>query len=154
MMMRAIGLLVLALPLAGCVRMQAPVDVYPAPPSAWNHTVSLQLGPRMLQAGLPLVLARSSPEAPLYIRHLDRVVLSVYDADDAAVAAAPSWPGAAWEPVLRLREADATIDLFTHRHRPSLDRFVFMIRDGEEHIVAYAEGDVLAVIRQALRATL
>jgi len=157
--MRAALLAALALALAGCLQTQAPARVDPSftpPPDGWDHQVSVRLGPRMLQVGLPLLLAHQSPELPLYFRHLNRVSVSVY----TAPAGAPPTPvtrGAtldSWETVLRLRDETSTITLLHDAAAPSLDRFYLLMDDDTDRIVAYAEGDLWAVVRQALRSEL
>jgi hypothetical protein len=100
--MRTVCLTVWALTLAGCVQMRAPARTPPAfAPHAdgWNHQGSMQFGPRMLQAGLPLLLAHQSPELPLYVRHLDRALVSIYTASGGGPTTSPA-PRAvsdAWE---------------------------------------------------------
>jgi hypothetical protein len=113
----------------------------------------MQFGPRMLQAGLPLLLAHQSPALPLYVRHLDRALVSIYTASGGAPTASPA-PRAvsdAWEVVLRLRDEDATITLLHDTATPTLDRFYLLMNDDAKRIVAYAKGDLWSVVRQAPR---
>lgn len=153
--MRTVCLTVWALTLAGCVQMRAPARTPPAfAPHAdgWNHQVSMQFGPRMLQAGLPLLLAHQSPELPLYVRHLDRALVSIYTASggDPTTSPAPRAVSDAWEVVLRLRGEGATITLLHDTATPALDRFCLLMDDDADRIVAYAEGNLWSVVRQAL----
>lgn len=153
--MRAALLVALPLMLAGCVQMQTPARVDPAfaPPSdGWDHEVSVRFGPRWLKVGLPLLLGHQSPELPLYVRHLNRASVSLYTASGGAPAAS-AFPRAvpdAWEVVLRLRDDTSTITLLHDTATPTLDRFYLLMDNDEDRIVAYAEGDLWDVVRQAL----
>lgn len=155
--MRGIALVLLAVAWVGCVQTQSPAHVGPAfspPTDDWDHQVSVRLGPRMLRVALPLLVARHSPEAPLYFRHLDRVAVSIYAAAESGAPATGLLPRNEWEVVLRLRDDESTITLLHETTTPSLDRFYLMMDDGEERVIAYAEGDLWDVVRQALRAEL
>lgn len=138
----------------GCLSTQppdaVPPDAFPRVEDGWTSRLSVRLGPRMLQAALPLLMARSSPTASHYLRHLDRVYLQVYEPNGSA-SPAPLFAPPDDDVVLRLRDDDSTISLV----RPAasaapLNHFVLFISEDDEQIVAYAEGDMVQLIQHAL----
>lgn len=138
---------VLALVATGCVATKRP----PALSSGdflrtdRDPSVSIRLGPKALQVALPLLLARSSPTAPLYLRHLDEVVVSVYDSDgDGPLLNRPDS-----EFILRIRDETSTVWLVRPNPSAPLDRFYLLVDDGDEQIVAYARGDLARLVKQA-----
>ena len=141
----------LALAWVGCLSAQPPhafsSDALPTVHSASDPKLSVRLGPRTLRAVLPLLVARSSPTAPLYLRHLDQVYLQIYESDGAETVS--PFPPAADDVVLRIRDATSTVTLLRPPSSATLDRFYLLISEGDERIVAYAEGDFVDLVRQA-----
>lgn len=156
--MRSAVLLALCVALAGCFGTRPPAALRTAGlTETLTHDadpqITLHLGPHVLQVALPLLLARHAPHAPLYLRHVDRLYLSVYTIEDASsdpLATLP--PSTSWKPVLCLRDEDSTMWVLHPPNPATLDRFALLIDDGDERIVAYAEGRLLPLLRFALRA--
>lgn len=150
-------LLLLLLPLAGCAGGRTLTPPPTADPAAVavgraDHRLAVHLGPRMLQVALPLLLARAAPHLPLYLRHLDGLSLHLYAVPDDAPPLATALRASSWEVVLRVREDNANIWLLHAPASPALDRFYLIVDDGDERIVAYAEGRLLPFLRFAIAA--
>lgn len=106
----------------------------------------------MLHAALPLLLAHQSSHLPLYLRHLDRLSVNVYQNPDSDEPLPLPSCSSSWETVLCLRDDTSTIRLLHPPDVDALDRFHLVIDDGEHRIVAYAEGRLLPFLRLALAA--
>jgi hypothetical protein len=145
-----VAAITLALVASGCLSVRSPSALSPEgvvrPGEGRSSSVSLRLGPRALRVVLPLLLARSSPAAPLYVRHLDEVVVSVYRSDGPE---APRLSPAHGELVLRVRDETSTVMLIRPANSVPLDRFYLLVDQGDEQIVAYAKGDLVRLVRQA-----
>jgi len=141
----AVGI-VLALVASGCVSTRPPSTPSSADfvRSDRDPRLSIRLGPRALQVALPLLLARSSPAAPLYLRHLDEVVVTVYGSDGASFLSPDDS-----DVILRLRDETSTVWLVRPSPLAPLDRFYLLVDDGDNQVVAYAEGDLVRLLQQA-----
>lgn len=145
-----VAVIALALVSSGCLSFQSPSALSSGgvvrTDAGQPPNVSLRLGPRALQVVLPLLLARSSPTAPLYLRHLDEVVVSVHRSDSTE---APLLSPTHGEVVLRVRDETSTVMLIRPADSVLLDRFYLLVDGGDEQILAYAKGDLVRLVRQA-----
>lgn len=143
----AVGI-ILALVASGCASTQPPPQSSSADVVRTGHTprVSFRLGPRALHVALPLLLARSFPAAPLYLRHLDEVVVSIYGPNGADASLLDP---ADRDVILRLRDDTSTVWLVRPPPSAPLDRFYLLVDDGNDQIVAYARGDLVRLVQQA-----
>lgn len=151
-------LTIASLTLAGCMGMRPPGTLHSAGSSdalttGWDRQFSIRLGPRMLHGALPLLLAHRSSHLPLYLRHLDVLSLHLYQRDDEAASDSPAAaPLPSWDVVLCLRDDTSTIRLLRPPESDTLNRFYLVLDDGDERIVAYAQGRLLPFLRLALAA--